>query len=182
MVIDHDLGHGGFTVSPARVGLGVDHDDRRLRGDGHGLDRNERDRDQVDHRPVFGAGDHAVDREGDGLAGLCRFQQRLDPQHARERVRVGIHVRNQNDAMEGQKRRQQLLARAAAGSLGVGCRFRAVEIGRHCRLGHRASRSTARATWSQTVQTVRSDVLLSLREAPVGLPGLAGGSVALLAG
>ena len=111
VVVDHDLGHRRLARPPAGVRLGVDHHDGRLGSIGTSLDRHQRDREQLDHRPVLGPGDHAVDRQDDRLARLAVLDQGLQAEHAGQGVGVGIDVRDQDDPRErGQGRQQSLRA------------------------------------------------------------------------
>ena len=51
MVVDHDLRHRGFAESPAGIRLRIDHHDGRFGINGHGFDRNQRDRESTRPSP-----------------------------------------------------------------------------------------------------------------------------------
>ena len=80
---------------------------------------DEGDRDQVDHRPVLGAGDHAVDGQDDRLARLAEFEQGLEPEHAGQGVGVGVDVRDEDDAGERGEGRQEAFGAVLPGQDGL---------------------------------------------------------------
>ena len=121
----------------------------------HRLDRDHRNRNQLDHRPVLGPCDHAVNRQDHRLSRLAGFDQCLDSQHAGQRVRVGIDVRDQNDAIKGQNRGQQPIRASAA--------TRAPARSRIQRFEDRPS-SSASSPWRRAP---RSSGVASLGDAPL---------------
>ena len=62
---------------------------------------------QLHHGAVFRPGDHALDRQDDWLALLARFDEHFQPEHARQRIRVGIDVGNNDHAPKRRQDRQQ---------------------------------------------------------------------------
>ena len=119
MMVDDDLRHRGLAESAAGIGLGVDHRDGGVGIGGDRFNRNQRDRNQVDHRPVFGSGNHAVDGENTGLPASARFDECLNTEHARQRVRVGVNVRNHHQKRNGDKaesNRSERVRRRRSGS------------------------------------------------------------------
>ena len=109
VVVDHHVRLRVLARPTPGVGLSVDHDDRRPGRDRHRLDRLQGDRDRLDHHPVLGPGDHPVDRQHDFLARLAVRQQRLQAEHARQRIGVRIDVRDHHDSRKRRQRRQQTL-------------------------------------------------------------------------
>ena len=76
---------------------------------GTGSTGDQRDRDHLDHRPVLGAGDHAVDGQDHRLARLAVLDQGLEAEHAGQRVGVGIDVRDDDGARKPPERGDQPL-------------------------------------------------------------------------
>ena len=137
MVVEDDLRHGRLAVSAAGVRLRVDHHHRRRGVDVHRLDRDQRDGDQLDHRPILRPRDHPVGREDDRLAGLGRLDQGLDPQHAGERVGVRIDVRDRDDPGERRQHLQEPVGSVPPGQISLGVEVCALRLGRHRRLDPR---------------------------------------------